>query len=312
MGISLFIVVFFLSVLLHFSIQKIFIYFKKFDDFNARSSHDVIATRTGGIGIFLTTFSVSIYYYLNSTDLFDYSLFIALGIMFIVGVYDDFYNADFRLKFLMQIIVAKILIDQGYVISNFYGLFGFYELPWLLAQSITVFIFLIIINAINFIDGIDGLAMTEFIKTVFCLEVLFDNNFDLTGLGLITIVSLLPLYYFNFKKKRKIFLGDSGSLFLGTIVSIYGINCLSGQSIPSINFEFHEIILFILVVLFPMLDFFRVILIRLINKTSPFKADQRHIHHYFIKKGMSHIKSLLIIQAIFNIPLILYLVYIIL
>ena len=62
--------------------------------------------------------------------------------MFIVGVYDDFYNADFKLKFLLQIIVAKIIIDQGYVISNYHGLFGLYEVPWLLAQLSTVFVFL--------------------------------------------------------------------------------------------------------------------------------------------------------------------------
>ena len=93
-----------------------------------------------------------------------------LGIMFIVGVYDDFYNADFKLKFLLQIIVAKIIIDQGYVISNYHGLFGLYEVPWLLAQFSTVFVFLVIINAINFIDGIDGLAITEVIKTIILIE----------------------------------------------------------------------------------------------------------------------------------------------
>ena len=117
---------FFLSSLLHFGVQKVFIYYKKFDDFNHRSSHKTLATRTGGIGLFATLLFISLYYYFQGIELFDYSLFIPLGIMFIVGVYDDFYNADFKLKFLLQIIVAKILIDQGYVITNYHGLFGLY------------------------------------------------------------------------------------------------------------------------------------------------------------------------------------------
>jgi UDP-GlcNAc:undecaprenyl-phosphate GlcNAc-1-phosphate transferase len=91
--------------------------------------------------------------------------------MFVIGVYDDLYNADFKLKFLLQIIVAKILIDQGYVISNYHGLFGLYEVPWLLAQASTVFVFLVVVNAINFIDGIDGLAITEVIKIITALSI---------------------------------------------------------------------------------------------------------------------------------------------
>ena len=132
-----------ISILLHFSIQKIFIYYKRFDDFNPRSSHNTLATRTGGIGIFATLLIISLYFYFQNLEIFDYSLFIPLGIMFIVGVYDDLYNADFKLKFLLQIIVAKILIDQGYAISNFHGFLGFYEIPWILAQLTTVFVFCI-------------------------------------------------------------------------------------------------------------------------------------------------------------------------
>ena len=133
MNSNLLVVAFALSALLHYGIQQVFIYYKRFDDFNHRSSHKTLATRTGGIGVFLSLLFVSLFYYFQNIVLFDYSLFIPLGIMFIVGVYDDFYQADFKLKFLLQIIVAKILIDQGYVISNYHGLFGLYEVPWLLA-----------------------------------------------------------------------------------------------------------------------------------------------------------------------------------
>ena len=87
--------------------------------------------------------------------------------MFVVGVYDDFYNADFKLKFFLQIIVAKILIDYGFVIENFHGVFGLYEIPRIASQLFTVFVFLVIVNAFNFIDGIDGLAITEAIKLLY-------------------------------------------------------------------------------------------------------------------------------------------------
>ena len=102
-----------LSTVLHFLIQQIFIYYKRFDDFNHRSSHNTLATRTGGIGVFITTLIISLVFYFKKVELFDYKLFIPLSIMFIIGVYDDLYRADFKLKFLLQIIVAKILIDQG-------------------------------------------------------------------------------------------------------------------------------------------------------------------------------------------------------
>ena len=161
MNISLFVFALILSSIIHFGVQKIFIYYKKFDAFNKRSSHNTLATRTGGIGVFTTILLICIFYYFQNLELFDYSLFIPLGIMFVIGVYDDFYNAGFKLKFLLQIIVAKILIDQGYVISNYNGLFGLYEIPWLLAQFSTVFVFLIIVNAINFIDGIDAVSYTH-------------------------------------------------------------------------------------------------------------------------------------------------------
>ena len=166
MELPLLTIVFILACFIHYGVQKLFIHYKRFDDYNYRSSHKTLATRTGGIGIFLTVFIISLYFYFQGIELFDYSLFIPLGIMFVIGVYDDLYNADFKLKFLMQIIVAKIIIDQGYLISNYHGLFGLYEVPWLLAQVSTIFVFLVVVNAINFIDGIDGLAITIVIKII--------------------------------------------------------------------------------------------------------------------------------------------------
>ena len=279
------------GLLIHF-IQKIFIYFKRFDGFNHRSSHKTLATRTGGIAVFFSLFSISLYFYFNSLELFDYSLFIPLSIMFVVGVYDDFYNADFKLKFLLQIIVAKIIIDQGYAITNFHGLFGLYDVPWVIAQLSTVFVFLVIINAINFIDGIDGLAITEVIKTMLFIQFLSDSNYELITLSIMVVLSLIPLYYFNFKKKQKVFLGDGGSLLLGTIVSISIFTVLGGEYHFKEGFEINKVLFTVLILMYPLVDLLRVFVIRIMKGESPFSADQRHIHHILFKFfKFSHLKT---------------------
>ena len=300
MEVSILIVTFIIASTLHFGVQKLFIYYKRFDDFNHRSSHQTLATRTGGIGIFLSVFIISLYYYFQGVELFDYSLFIPFGIMFIIGVYDDLYNADFKLKFLLQIIVAKILIDQGFVISNYHGLFGFYEVPRILAQFSTVFVFLVIVNSINFIDGIDGLAITEVIKTIFLVEFFSSQSTSLWILSLILVGSVAPLYYFNFKKKRKVFLGDGGSLFLGTIVSIYCFYILGDHFSFKNGFEMNKTLFSILVILYPIIDLLRVFIIRIKNKRSPFKPDMNHLHHLLIQKfHKSHFVLIIVISDLF-------------
>ena len=298
MNSALLVVAFVLSALLHYGIQQVFIYYKRFDDFNHRSSHKTLATRTGGIGVFLSLLFVSLFYYFQNVALFDYSLFIPLGIMFIVGVYDDFYQADFKLKFLLQIIVAKILIDQGYVISNYHGLFGLYEVPWLLAQLSTIFVFLVVVNAINFIDGIDGLAITEVIKTILLIEFFSSVTTSLFPMGALVIASLLPLYYFNFKKKRKVFLGDGGSMLLGTLVMVYVLYVLGPNYSLSNNYSTNKVLFSVLVLLYPLIDLLRVFVLRIKAGQSPFQADQRHLHHLINIKLNSHLFTLILIQII--------------
>ena len=292
------IVTFSIAIALHFGVQKLFIYYKRFDDFNHRSSHKTLATRTGGIGIFLTVLIISLYHYFQGIKLFDYSLIIPLSIMFVVGVYDDLYNADFKLKFFLQIIVAKILIDQGYVISNYHGLFGLYEIPWLLAQLSTIFVFLVVVNAINFIDGIDGLAITEIVKIILLIEFFSDDLSALAPLGLLIIATILPLYYFNFKKKRKVFLGDGGSMLLGSLVMIYVLYILKDSFTFKDGMGLNKTLFGVLILLYPLFDLLRVFLIRLKNRKSPFTADQNHIHHLVTKKTRNNLSSVFVIEFI--------------
>ena len=297
MAIYLFLITIVLAAFLHYLIQKIFLHYKTFDNINYRSSHKTLATRSGGIGIFLSLFIISLIHYSQKIELFEYSFFIPIGIMFVVGFYDDIYNANFKLKFLLQILVAKILIDQGFIITNYYGLFGINEVPWILAQLTTVFVFVVIVNAINFIDGIDGLAISEVIKVILLIEFFSEGFTNISKFGFMIIASLLPLYYFNFKNKKKIFLGDSGSLLLGTVVSIYIFFVLGGDFIFSYDKKLNKTLFVIMIISYPLIDLLRVFIIRLLKGQSPFMPDQNHIHHYLIRKFNS-IKTIIIIQAI--------------
>ena len=217
----------FFSSLFIFFFQKLF--FKKniIDKINDRSSHNVVATRSGGIAIFSSLFIISTFNYFNSIEIFDFSLIIPLSILLVVGLYDDVYKLDFKLKFIFQIIAAKIIIDNGLIIDNLHGILGIFELNRVISQLITIFFIVAIINSINFIDGIDGLAISIVCLFLISFEFFSNSSSGLYYLSLIIISSILPLFYFNFKKDKKVFLGDSGSLFLGTFISIYVLKILS-------------------------------------------------------------------------------------
>ena len=297
MNLQTLIIVLGLSTIITPITQKLFISLKKFDLINHRSSHSVVATRTGGLSSFLSIFLISFFLYLNGIEPYDFSLLVPISMMFVIGVYDDFYNADFKLKFFIQIIVAKMIIDQGFVIDNFYGVFGLDEIPRIASQLFTTFVFLVIVNSINFIDGIDGLALTEVIKIILLFELFHSGNSELFALGSLTIVSLIPLYFFNFKTKNKVFLGDAGSLFLGTVVAIYSFYFLSPEY--SLNFTFNKPLLSILILLFPLTDLLRVFIIRVKNKKSPFRPDNNHLHHVLLNKNFSHWKISVILPISF-------------
>jgi len=266
------------------------------DGINKRSSHKVIATRSGGVSIIISIFIISTVYYLFNSTIYDFSILIPMLLLGLIGLYDDVYNLDFKLKFIFQIIAAKIIIDSGLIIDNFHGLFGIYEINRASAQILTIFIICSIINSINFIDGVDGLAASIVIFFISSYEFFSKYDTELNYLSIMTICSLIPFLFYNFRKNHKIFLGDSGSLFLGGLVSIYVLNILSNDYIIRSEFDVNKIIFVISILSYPIIDFTRVILIRLKNGNSPFIADSNHIHHLLLKRFKSHYKVLLIIN----------------
>ena len=195
--------------------QRVFLSRGITDKIKNRSSHIAIATRSGGISIFLGVFFISFFNYLTIVDIFNYSLLLPLVILMSIGLYDDIYDVDFKLKFIFQIIAAKLIIDSGLIVDNFHGILNIYEINRLLAHLVTIFIIVAIINSINFIDGIDGLAISVVSLFIILFESLSSGINPFNNLSYILLGSFIPLLIFNFKSKNKVFLGDSGSLFFG-------------------------------------------------------------------------------------------------
>ena len=284
-----------LSTLFIYFFQKLFIQKNIIDKKNDRSSHNVRATRSGGLAMFCTLFIISSINYFNSVEIFDYSLIVPISLMLVVGLYDDIYKLDFKLKFIFQIIAAKIIIDNGLIIDNLHGVLGIYELNRIIAQLLTIFLVVAIINSINFIDGIDGLASTIFIIFIIGFEFFGNSVSPYFSLSIILVMSLLPLIYFNFRKKNKVFLGDSGSYLLGGVVSIYIIHILTDNYIIKPQYDLHKIIFVVSVLFYPIIDIVRVFFLRLLKGKSPFIADNNHIHHLILSRINSHFKTTLII-----------------
>lgn len=289
-----------ISAILNILFQKEFIKRNILDKITNRSSHQSIATRSGGSSIFSSLFFISVFFYLNNNEIYDFSLLIPIAIMLFVGLYDDIYKLDFKLKFIFQIIVAKIIIDNGLIIDNLHGIFGVFELSRILGQLFTIFIIVAIINSINFIDGIDGLAISVITLFLLSFELFSSTSSDMIFLTLIILGSVIPLYFFNFRIKNKVFLGDSGSLLLGTVVSIYVLKILSQDYSIKPEYDLNKVIFVISILSYPIFDIIRIFFLRLYKKKSPFLADKQHIHHLILDKTKKHYltTSIIIISSL--------------
>ena len=289
-----------LSAITLYISQKVFIGKNLFDSINKRSSHSVKATRNGGISVFLTIFFIVLYFYVIGEEIFDYSLIVPISLLLIVGLYDDIYEVDFKLKFIFQVIAAKIIIDNGLLIDNFHGLLGIFEINRAIAQIITVFLIVSIINAINFIDGIDGLAISIVSSFIILFEILSIYETSLGLLSVILISSFIPLLIFNYKKNHKVFLGDSGSNLLGCIVSIYVLKILSQDYLIERSFDVNKFFFVVSILSYPIFDIVYITFKRLINGVSPFEADKSHIHHLILRRVKHHylvVLSILLLSA---------------
>lgn len=268
-----------------------------------RKLHKSSIPTLGGIAIFagaLVAFS-SLYDLHGFQDL----RFItpALVILFFAGVKDDLLILAPLKKLLIQIGCALLITILGNLrLTSLWGIMTIQEVPYWPGVLITVVMIVGLINAYNLIDGINGLAGSLGLLA----SLFFGTWFAASGFGSLAILSfslagaLLGFLFFNFNN-AKIFMGDTGSMAVGFIISILAIRFVEANRIQLSTLEYPIInapAVAFAVLSIPLFDMVRVFSYRLMKKRSPFQADRNHIHHHFVDCGFSHAKATSILFAI--------------
>lgn len=240
----------------------------------------------------------------STTDLVCEFLFLTGGLtlLYIVGIADDLIGVRYRKKFLVQIISAAMFPLSGLYINNFYGLFGIYLIPAEVGIPLTMLLVVFITNAINLIDGIDGLASGLSMVALLVFGVLFVHfrMWSYAMLAFVTVGVIIPFFSYNVFGSadlgRKIFMGDTGSLTLGYILSSFVIKCCMYEPDMLLTMKTSPVLVSFSVLMVPCLDVIRVVLRRARNKRALFMPDKTHIHHKFLAMGFSPRRALVTIQ----------------
>ncbi|MHC8949270.1 MraY family glycosyltransferase [Sphingobacterium hungaricum] len=283
-----------------------------FDPINSRKLHQRVIPRLGGVAfapiqfcIFVT--SLVVIFKLNIVQLNVDSwaflptlmmLLCGLMILFIVGIGDDLVGVDYKWKFLTQVLVASFFPLSGLWINDLYGLIFITSLsPWV-GMPLTIFVIVLIINAINLMDGLDGLcAGLVGVGCIFLGSLFVYYGAWVHALfAFITAGVLFPFFYFNvfgtYKRKRQIFMGDTGSMTLGYSMAFLAISfAMNNHYIKP--FSEGAIVVAFSTLIVPILDVARVMSVRYRLGKPIFKPDRNHLHHKFLRAGMSHRKAMI-------------------
>jgi UDP-GlcNAc:undecaprenyl-phosphate GlcNAc-1-phosphate transferase len=266
------------------AIPKIILWAKKrnkMDVPNWRSSHKTPIASYGGICFSISIFICSMLFVSSSRV----TLFmLCLSAISILGFMDDLLNLKATKKFAFQIIIATIIYVSGFQITSLHQFLDVGEIPSIISYLITVILIVGITNAFNLIDGVDGLAGGIGVISSITFTAIFISHgkYHLAILSLALTGSLMGFLKYNFSP-AKIFMGDSGSLLIGLALSVFFIETWSLNDSTSISASACTLLI-------PCLDMLRLFISRIVNKTSPFKADNNHYHHLLIKAGDSHKK----------------------
>ena len=216
-------------------------------------------------------------------------LFVGMMMLFLVGVVDDLIGVSYQAKFMVQIACAILFPLSGLWIHDLTGLFWLGEIPAWVGIPLTVFVVVYVTNAINLIDGVDGLAAGICFVALLTLGMAAMMRaqylFMVVAFGMLGI--LLPFWLFNVfgnvERGNKIFMGDTGSLTLGYLVSFLLIY-MAGEA--DILFPREMLIIGLSTMLVPMFDIVRVVMARIRNQRNPFLPDKNHIHHKILRTGI--------------------------
>lgn len=225
-------------------------------------------------------------------------------LLFLIGIMDDVIGVTYKYKFVVQILASILICLSGLWIDNLYGIFGIYQLHPAIGVPLTILIAVLIINAVNLIDGIDGLASGLCIMGTVGYSVVFlykDMNIYM-ALASAMLGVLMIFYLMNTKGKpgvTKTFMGDTGSLTMGYLWAFFTIKLttIDQPTLQNPN-EGSFFIYSLSLILIPVMDVFRVFFARLRDGRGPFFPDKRHIHHKFMALGFSMQKARLMIFSI--------------
>jgi len=221
---------------------------------------------------------------------------VGLTILFFLGLKDDILILDPNKKLLLQVVaVSTLVLLGGLKVDNFFGIFGWYQIPDVISIPFTIFIFIALINAINLIDGVDGLAGgIAFIAGVsFGTWFMLNRHYSVACMAYSMSGALLGFLRFNFSKTSKIFMGDTGSLIVGFLLAFFAVKFIRINVTYRYDPEafFNAPILAVALLIVPIFDTLRVFLVRILNKRSPFKADRNHLHHVLLDNGLTHFQT---------------------
>lgn len=275
---------------------------KLFDEPNDRTSHHEGIPTLGGLAIFGgMLFSIILWTPFKYFGDLQYIL-CAFIVLFLIGAKDDIDPVSPFKKFLAQLFAAGILVFKANMrITTLYSIFGVGELPYWLSITLSVFVIIALINAFNLIDGINGLAASISLLS----SLLFGYWFFVIGRIELAIVafsligSVLAFLKFNVSP-AKIFMGDTGSLLVGTVAAILSIQFIEQNKmlVESPKYIASAPALAIAVLIIPIFDTARVMIIRVLKGSSPFQPDKRHIHHLLLELGLSHMQATFVLLMV--------------
>ena len=278
------------------------------DEPGARSSHLRKIPNLGGIAVF---FSLGVCAPIFAYELFDrYKfLFASLIILFFVGIMDDIMVLRAYKKLLAQILVSALMVVGSDVrIRSLFGVFGVYEINYYASVIFSILTFIILINAFNLIDGIDGLAGSYTVATSALFGISFfrlgEHNDPLVILCAILIAASLGFLYYNLSNKRstKIFMGDTGSMILGFLLSFTAISFIEIFIAKKDDVYYHlqsAPVIAVAILILPIVDTITVIITRLYHGKSIMSPDKNHIHHKLLNLGLTHKRSTAYIIAFY-------------
>ena len=294
----------FISALLicYIAIPKL-IYFalklKLLDTAGDRSSHKVSTPFFGGIAIF-TGVICSLLFWSDNFENIQFIL-VSILIVFIVGLIDDLRAISAFKKLIGQILATLVLIFLGDLqIDSMHGVLGVHDLPIWASVSFTIFVVIVIINGFNLIDGIDGLAggLGLISSLSFGVIAIIIGQVDIALIAFSLSGALVGFLRFNIFPAR-IFMGDTGSLVVGMILSVLAINCIK-YGLVNENYSLPQIgpLLAISFLAVPLFDSLRVFIVRAINGNGTLTAARDHVHHAFIDLGVGHKYTSLILFSV--------------